>query len=223
MSKLGDVLVKEVWILAGFLAFCLFPSQALPVETAPRITDREIVEKLTRLEEGQKALGQRIDDTNRRLEEGFKALSQRVDETNRRIDETNRRIDELKQDLGQRINELREMMLWGFGVLFSGMLALVGFVLWDRRSVLAPAVRQMEGLREREEKLEAALKEYAHKAPELAESLKKWGFCEPVRAIVRITPASRRITPARSPDVLAPSTCEPGSPLWAFSSNEECA
>lgn len=188
------MLVKEVWILAGFLAFCLFPSQALPVETAPRITDREIVEKLTRLEEGQKTLGQRIedtnrrlvegfkalnqriDDTNRRMEEGFKALSQRVDETNRRIDETNRRIDELKQDLGQRINELREMMLWGFGVLFSGMLALVGFVLWDRRSALAPAVRQMEGLREREEKLEAALREYASRTPELAESLKKMGL-----------------------------------------------
>lgn len=60
--------------------------------------------------------------------------------------------------------------------MFAGMFALVGFVIWDRRSVLAPAVRQMEGLREREEKLEAALKEYARKAPELAESLKKMGL-----------------------------------------------
>jgi len=192
------MLVKEVWILAGFLAFCLFPSQALPVETAPRITDKEIVEKLTRLEEGQKALGQRIDDTNRRLEEGFKALNQRIDDTNRRleegfkalsqrieegdkalnlrIDDTNRRIDELKQDLSQRIDELRQTLLWGLGVMFAGMFALVGFVIWDRRSALAPAVRQMEGLREREEKLEAALKEYARKAPELAESLKKMGL-----------------------------------------------
>lgn len=67
MSELGDMLVKEVWILAGFLAFCFFPSQALPVETAPRITDREIVEKLTRLEEGQKALGQRIDELRQTL------------------------------------------------------------------------------------------------------------------------------------------------------------
>jgi DNA repair exonuclease SbcCD ATPase subunit len=190
--------VKEVWILAGLLAFCLFPSQALPVETAPRITDREIVEKLTRLEEGQKALGQRIDDTNRRLEEGLKALNQRIDDTNRRleeglkalnqrveegakalnlrIDDTNRRIDELKQDLGQRIDELRQTLLWGLGVMFAGMFALVGLVIWDSRSALAPAVRQMEGLREREEKLEAALREYASRTPELAESLKKMGL-----------------------------------------------
>jgi DNA repair exonuclease SbcCD ATPase subunit len=172
--------VKEVWILAGLLAFCLFPSQALPVETAPRITDREIVEKLTRLEEGQKALGQRIDDTNRRLEEGLKALNQRVEEgdkaLNLRIDDTNRRIDKLKQDLGQRIDELRQTLLWGLGVMFAGMFALVGLVIWDSRSALAPAVRQMEGLREREEKLEAALREYASRTPELAESLKKMGL-----------------------------------------------
>jgi len=161
--------VKKAGILAGLLAFCLFPSQALPVETAPRITDREIVEKLTRLEEGQKALSQRIDDTNRRLEEGFKALNQR-------IDDTNRHIDELKQDLSQRIEELRQTLLWGLGVMFAGMFALVGFVIWDRRSALAPAVRQMEGLREREEKLEAALREYASRTPELAESLKKMGL-----------------------------------------------
>ena len=174
------MVAKKAVLLVALFAFCLFPSLVLSVETAPRITDREIIEKLTRLEEGQKALSQRIDDTNRRLEEGFKALSQRIEEgdkaLNLRIDDTNRRIDELKQDLGQRIEELRQTLLWGLGVMFAGMFALVGFVLRDRRSALAPAVRQMEGLREREEKLEAALREYAHKAPELAESLKKMGL-----------------------------------------------
>ena len=56
------------------------------------------------------------------------------------------------------------------------MLALVGFVLWDRCSALTPAIRQMEGIKEREERLEAALKEYALKSPELAEVLKKMGL-----------------------------------------------
>jgi phosphoglycerate-specific signal transduction histidine kinase len=112
---------------------------------------------------------QRIDDTNRRIDELNKALSQR-------IDDTNRRIDELKQDIGQRLEELRQTLLWGLGVTFAGMFALIGFVIWDRRSTLAPTVRQMEGLREREEKLEAALREYARQAPDLAESLRKMGL-----------------------------------------------
>jgi DNA repair exonuclease SbcCD ATPase subunit len=156
------------------------PSPVLSVDVAPRITDREIVERLTRLEEGQKALAQRIDDTNSRLDDGFKALNQRIDDTNRRLEEgfksLSQRIEAGDSSLNRRIDELRDLLLWGFGVLFSGMLALVGFVLWDRRTALAPAVRQMEGLKEREERLEAALREYASKSPELAEALKKMGL-----------------------------------------------
>jgi len=163
------VVKRAVILFVGMLTCCLFPSQAFSVEAASRITDREIIEKLTRLEEGQKTLAQRIDDTNRRLEEGYKALGQR-------IEDTNRRIDELKQDIGQRLEELRQTLLWGLGVTFAGMFALIGFVIWDRRSALTPTVRQIQGLGEREEKLEAALREYARKTPELAESLRKMGL-----------------------------------------------
>ena len=43
------------------------PQPLLAVETAPRITDREIVERLTRLEAGQQALNRRIDDLDKKL------------------------------------------------------------------------------------------------------------------------------------------------------------
>ena len=170
------MVAKKAVLLVALFALCLFPSLVLSVETAPRITDREIVEKLTRLEEGQKALSQRIDDTSRRLEEGQKALGQRIDDTNRRLEEGYKALGQRIDDTNRRIDELRQTLLWGLGVMFAGMFALVGFVIWDRRSALAPAVRQMERLREREEKLEAALKKYAHQVPELAEALKKMGL-----------------------------------------------
>jgi hypothetical protein len=174
------MILRTTLLLGSLLVLLSVPSQSFSVDVAPRITDREIVEKLARLEEGQKTLNQRID-------EGFKAVNQRIDDVNRtlgqRIDDTNRRMDDgfkaLNQrldDTNRRIDELRETLLWSFGVLFSGMLVLVGFVLWDRRSALTPAIRQMEGIKEREEKLEAALREYALKSPELAESLKKMGL-----------------------------------------------
>jgi len=35
-------------------------------------------------------------------------------------------------------------------------LSLIGFVLWDRRTALAPAVRRMDDMHERERRLEAA-------------------------------------------------------------------
>ncbi len=42
----------------------------------------------------------------------------------------------------QRIDDVINIMLWGFGVLFAGMMSLIGFVIWDRRSALAPAIRK---------------------------------------------------------------------------------
>lgn len=167
-------------LIFSSLLVCFMPVRLLAVEVAPRITDREIIERLTRLEEGQRsleqrmaegfaALGQRLDETNRRLDDISRALSQRLDDTNRALSQ---RLD----DTSRRIDELREYLLWGFGVMFAGMFVLMGFVLWDRRTALAPAVRRTEELQERERRLEAALKEYAATSPELAASLKKEGL-----------------------------------------------
>ncbi|MEJ7620102.1 MAG: hypothetical protein WKI46_04710 [Aquificaceae bacterium] len=49
----------------------------------------------------------------------------------------------------QRIDDVINIMLWGFGVLFAGMMSLIGFVIWDRRSALAPAERQRSLKKER--------------------------------------------------------------------------
>ncbi|MBU1487012.1 hypothetical protein KKH56_03035, partial [bacterium] len=53
-------------------------------------------------------------------------------------------------------------------VILAGMFALVGFVVWDRRTALAPAVKKVEALEEREKTIERILKEYALKEPKLA-------------------------------------------------------
>ena len=44
------------------------------VETAPRISDREIVERLTRLEEGQKAIEKRLDELREDMNKRFEIL-----------------------------------------------------------------------------------------------------------------------------------------------------
>jgi DNA repair exonuclease SbcCD ATPase subunit len=143
---------------------------------------RQLGERLTRMEEGQRQLGERL----ARLEEGQRQLGERLtqmEEGQRQLWEGQRhlgerfvRVEEGQRQLGARFDNLWTLVLTGFGVLLSGMFALVGFVIWDRRSALAPAVRRVEELREREERLEAVLKEYARRSPELAEALKKMGL-----------------------------------------------
>ncbi|MCR4321660.1 MAG: hypothetical protein NUV74_15155 [Candidatus Brocadiaceae bacterium] len=73
-------------------------------------------------------------------------------------------------------SDLQSFLLWGFGIVFAGIFALIGFVLWDRRTALAPAIRKNQELEERENKVESALKEYAEKEPRLKEALKHAGL-----------------------------------------------
>ena len=118
----------------------------------------DIRERLIRIEEGQKALNQRIDDLDKRL---------------------NGRIDELDKRLGGRIDGLEKRMDYLVNLIYvvlAGMFTLVGFVLWDRRSALAPAIRRTRDLEEREEKLERAIKEFALKNPDMKEILKSLGL-----------------------------------------------
>ena len=84
------------------------------------------------------------------------------------------------KDIMSEINAVRSdlqgFLLWGFGIVFAGIFALIGFVLWDRRTALSPAIRKNQELEERENKVESALKEYAEKEPRLKEALKHAGL-----------------------------------------------
>jgi len=66
--------MRKLIIFAGLMTILLVPMVAAAVEKAPRITDREIVERLTRLEEGQKALNKRFDDLRAEMNERFNTL-----------------------------------------------------------------------------------------------------------------------------------------------------
>ena len=93
-----------------------------------------------------------------RLEEGQKSLQ--------------RQIDDLKTSTQRQFDNLYTLILWGFGILFGGMGILIGFVLWDRRTALAPAIKKNKELEERGDLLERALKEFAKQEPRLAEVLR---------------------------------------------------
>jgi len=111
------------------------------------------------------------DDRNRlirletKVEEGQKSLQKQIDDLK---GNTQRQGDSLIEQM----RDLKTFMLWGFGILFGGMGILIGFVIWDRRTALAPVIRKSSELEEREELVEKALKEYAKVEPRLAEILK---------------------------------------------------
>ena len=84
--------------------------------------------------------------------------------------------NELRSEIKDVRSELKEFMLWGFGVTFAGIFALIGFVLWDRRTALAPAIRKSSELEEREERVEKALREIALKDGNVRDALRHVGL-----------------------------------------------
>ncbi|MBF0564095.1 MAG: hypothetical protein HQK89_02510 [Nitrospirae bacterium] len=128
-----------------------------------------------KLDEGLKAVNQRIEDTNKRIEDidrRFEDTNKRIEDINKRIEDTNRRFD----DTNRRVDDLRGVMYVLIGSIFSGVFILISFVLWDRRTTLAPVARTTRELEERTNKLEHAIKEKAETDPGLKEALKHAGI-----------------------------------------------
>ena len=112
-----------------------------------------------------------LEDRDRliRVEATLKEFKESVD---KRIEGVDERID----SVDKRIERLETVMMGGFGLLFASMIGVVGFVLWDRRSALAPAIRRSRELEERQGRVERALREMAQEDPKVAEALRHVGF-----------------------------------------------
>ncbi|MBF0564780.1 MAG: hypothetical protein HQK89_06015 [Nitrospirae bacterium] len=143
---------QSIIVLAtiGIMVMAAIPVQARDVPFTQEDRDRII-----RLEDGQKALNQRVDDL-------------KADMNNLKA--------ELKSDMNHRFDQLTNFMFWGLGILFGGMGLLITLVIWDRRTALAPAVRKTKELEEQAELLKKALKEVAMKDHHVKEALKHVGL-----------------------------------------------
>jgi len=123
---------KAIFCLALFLMVTFFEGAVFAVEQAERISDREIIERLTRLEENQKAILQRIDDLEKRFEARFEDLEKRFEarfeSVDKRFEDINRRFE----DLGRQLDRM--------AAIFTALvIAVIGFAYWDRRTIIRKA------------------------------------------------------------------------------------
>ena len=96
------------------------PLPAYAIQTAPRISDREIIERLDRLEEGL-----------RRIEDGQKAILREMD---KRFEAMDKRFEEVDKRFNLLVNLFMAMT-----AAFTGITAAtISFALWDRRTMIRP-------------------------------------------------------------------------------------
>lgn len=111
-----------------------------------------------------------LEDRDRliRMETSLKEFKESVDKHFEQIDKRFEQVDKRFEQVDRRIERVESVMMWGFGLLFTTMVGMVGFVLWDRRTAVAPVARavkekeaEIEELKKRERLLEEAVRDYA--------------------------------------------------------------
>ena len=148
LKKIGPPAICAM-LVVFLVAWVAPPAQA--VDTAPRISDREIIESLAELKEGHKGLWKGLEALNKRMDR----LDQRMDRLDQRMDGLDQRMDGLRTEIKQDIQNLRVEINSRFSTLYQLIIAmltmiggLIGFIVWDRRSTVQPVINQLEGVKQ---------------------------------------------------------------------------
>jgi len=84
---------------------------------------------------------------------------------------------EFKFDSQQRqLDDIKSLFYWGFGILITLFMFMLGYMIWDRRTAMQPALMQASKAEENSRNLITTLREYSKKHPDLAEILKTHGM-----------------------------------------------
>ena len=188
-------LLMNRFFLCWVAAVLLLPSPARAVEAAPALTDREIAERLTRLEtrldEGLQGLRADIQQLRADMNQQNQQLREDMNRQNQQLRED---MDQLREDMNRQNQQLREDMNEQFarqfrltvallGAFTALVAAIIGFALWDRRTMLRPLERTVTGLtedlssnRQRLEALLDALRTLGQRNPEVAKVLKQFNL-----------------------------------------------
>ena len=152
-------------VLILFLILWVMPAVVSGIEVAPRITDKEIIERLTRLEEGQKSI-------LREMDKRFEAMDKRFEAVNKRFES----IDKRFEAMDNRFDQLNNLIIGIIGAFSAIVAVTIGFAIWDRRSMIRPFEDKVEELRKTDQRFLEILKTLAREDKKLAEVLKSFGI-----------------------------------------------
>ena len=76
----------------------------------------------------------------------------------------------------KQIDDLKTLFYWGFGILITLFIFMLGYMIWDRRTAMKPALEQALKAEENSRNLITMLREYSKNHPDLAEILRTHGI-----------------------------------------------
>ena len=76
----------------------------------------------------------------------------------------------------KQIDDIKALFYWGFGILITLIIFMLGYMIWDRRTALQPALDKATDADAKSTNLIRALREYSKKHSDLAEILRTHGI-----------------------------------------------
>lgn len=76
----------------------------------------------------------------------------------------------------KQIDDIKTLFYWGFGILITLFIFMLGYMIWDRRTAMQPALLQASRAEENSRNLITTLREYSKKHADLAEILRSHGI-----------------------------------------------
>ena len=129
--------VRLVTWAVAFLA--TLPGPVWAVEAAPTISDRKIVERLTRVETRLDGINARLDGIDTRLD----GLDGRIDRLEIRLDEG---LNTLRADMNSQFDRLNNMLI-GMTAVFGGLVVVcIGLVFRTQKTASQPSVTSTKRL-----------------------------------------------------------------------------
>ena len=93
-----------------------------------------------------------------------------------KMDALETKMDVKFESIQRQIDQLSTMFCWGFGILITLFIFMLGFMIWDRRTAMQPALAQSSKAEENSRNLINTLRDYSKKHPDLVEILRIHGI-----------------------------------------------
>ena len=136
--------MDRILVVVSCMLVLWTPALAPAVEVAPRITDREIIERLTRLEEGQNTLRAEIRANAEAIQLLRADMAQLRQDLNVHFDRIEARFGQIEARFGQMTSMMMIIVLAFAGVVAS----TIGFAIWDRRTMIRPFESKVRAIEE---------------------------------------------------------------------------
>jgi tetrahydromethanopterin S-methyltransferase subunit G len=133
------------------------------------LADRD---RMVRLEERLDKLEVKMDARFDGVQIQFVSIQKQFDNVQKQFENIQKQFDNIQKQFDQ----LYTLFYWGFGIIIMLVIFNMGYTMWDRRTVLTPAIDKADTADIKSTNLIRALRDYLKDHPDLANFLKIHGL-----------------------------------------------